>query len=156
MTKTTVRTHSRILPSGRTTTVKTHTRGYKPADLRPFPNKKGIFKLPVRTAIIVPSTTSKSKKISQEAFDRRVEETRKFLSAINGGYTSVKAVGGYTDKDGRVIKEPVIVVESYAKRKAFMANKGRVRKWLELKGRSWGQESMGYEHEDDLYYVDSK
>jgi hypothetical protein len=85
-----------------------------------------------------------------------VKETRKFLSDTNGGYTSVKAVGGFTDAKGKVVKEPVIVVESYATNKGYKKNRRKVRRFLERKGSAWKQEAMGYEHENDLYYVDKK
>jgi len=154
--KATVRTHSRTLPSGKTTTVKKHTRGYKPANPPPFTNKKGIFHLPIRTAIIVPSTSNTDEPISQAEMNRRVEQTRAFLSKVNGGYTSVKAVGGYTDDKGNVVKEPVVVVESYSERNNYVESRKKVRQYLESRGKAWKQESMGYEHENDLYYVDSR
>ena len=151
-----VQAHSRRLPSGRTTKVRQHRRGYSPASRKPFSKAKGIFALPVRTAIIVPSTTDKNKPVSKAEMAKRVEDTRRFLNDTNGGTTSVKAVGGYTDNKGNVIKEPVVVVESYATRKGFVKNKKKVRRYLEQKGKAWKQESMGYEHENDLYYVDQK
>lgn len=150
--KSLVRSHSRRLPSGKTIQVKQHRRNNN----SPFPNKKGIFHLPIRTAIIVPSTTNANKPVSKKEMNRRIKETRKFLSDTNGGFTSVKAVGGYTDSKGRVIKEPVMVVESYATKKAYLKNRKKVRRFLERKGKRWKQEAMGYEHENDLYYVDKK
>ena len=72
----------------------------------------------------------------------------------SGKTTTVK--GGYTDKNGKVIREPVVVVESFSSRKNFVESRKKVRGYLESRGKSWKQESMGYEHEDDLYYVDSK
>lgn len=158
--KTNVRQHTRKV-KGRQCNVVRHQRSLKPnlgrvGLNRPFSKKKGIFHLPVRTAIIVPSTTSKDKKISREAFQKRINETRKFLSDKNGGYTSVRGLGGFTDDDtGRLIKEDVAIVESFATTDDFKNNKAAVEEFLKQKGKAWGQKSMGYQHEDDLYHVDS-
>lgn len=111
--------------------------------------------MPIRTAIIVPSTTNKDEKISRADFQKRINETRAFLSRKNGGYTSVRGVGGYVKQDGGLVKENVAVVESYTTKQDFVKNKKAVESFLKRKGREWGQESMGYEHEDDLYYVDA-
>ena len=70
--------------------------------------------------------------------------------------TSSGKTTSYTDKNGKVIREPVVVVESFSSRKNFVESRKKVRGYLESRGKSWKQESMGYEHEDDLYYVDSK
>ena len=149
-----VRSHQRVLPSGRTITVVKHSRtGF--TTRQPFKSKKGLFHLPLRTAVIVPSTKDKSKPVSSKEYQSRVLATRRFLSNTNGGYTSVKAVGGYTDNKGNVIKEDVVVVESYSTKQNYRQKRERIRNWLEQQGREWGQESMGYEYEDDLYYVDT-
>jgi hypothetical protein len=114
-----------------------------------------VFKLPVRTAIIVPSTSNTDKRVSRQEFQRRINEVRKFLAEKNGGYTSVRATGGYVTKGGKLVKENVAVVESFAEAKTFRKNRRVVQGFLKRKGREWGQESMGYEHEDDLYYIDT-
>ena len=149
-----VRAHRRRLPSGRVVGVRKHRRGYTPARY-PFKSRKGVFELPQRTAVIVPSTTSKDRKIPRQEFEKRVTETRLFLSGVNGGYTSVRAEGGYKAQDGTLIKEPVVVVESYATEADYIKNRAKVESWLKRKGSQWGQESMGYEHEDDLYYINT-
>lgn len=152
--KVSVRTHQRTLPSGKKILVKRHKRNLQ--SNAPFMKRKGVYHLPIRTAIIVPSTSDTNKPISSKAMARRVKETRQFLAETNGGYTSVRAVGGFTDEKNRLVKEPVVVVESYATKKGFKQNRMKVRKWLENKGSKWKQEAMGYEHENDLYYVDSR
>lgn len=157
--KTTVRSH--IRKQGRHyVRVRSHMRQLPPSLGRvglnkPFQTRKGVFHLPVRTAVIVPSTTRKDKKISRADFQKRINETRRFLAKKNGGYTSVRARGGYVTKNGKLIKEDVAIVESFATKEAFSKNKAAVAAFLKAKGKSWGQESMGYEHEDDLYYVDT-
>jgi len=151
-----VRAHSRMTKDGRVA-VRAHKRRYEPALPRdyPFKSKKGVFALEKRTAVIVPSTTTKDRKIPRKEFEKRVEETRRFLSNTNGGYTSLRAQGGYVARDGGLIKEPVVVVESYATEEDYIKNRSRVESWLKRKGAEWGQESVGYEYEDDLFYVDT-
>lgn len=56
---------------------------------------KSTFHLPVESAVIVPSTKAKSKSISASEFANRTKEVRKKLSSLFGGYTSVKAIGGF-------------------------------------------------------------
>ena len=150
-----VRTHGRRLPSGRMTTVRKHRRKNNYSE-SPFSNNKGIFHLPIKTGIIVPSTQNTDKPISNEQFEKRILETRQFLANTNGGFTSVRAVGGFTDEKGQLVKEDVVVVESFTTKDNFVKNKPVVRKFLSRKGKEWKQESIGYEYETDLYYVDSK
>jgi len=149
-----VKTHTRRLQSGRTTSVKKHRR--KNNGNNPFPSGRNVFHLPIRTGIIVPSTKNTDKPISNKEFQKRVTETRQFLSNTNGGFTSVRAVGGFTDEKGNLVKEDVVVVESFSTKDNFVKNRPKVRKFLRRKGKEWKQESMGYEHETDLYYIDSK
>lgn len=150
-----VKRHPRKLSSGKTITVKHHRRQKNRFDT-PFPNRKGTFHLPIRTGIIVPSTKDTDKPISKEQFNKRISETRQFLSDTNGGFTSVRAVGGFTDKKGNLVKEDVVVVESFSTKDNFVKNRPNVRNFLMRKGKEWKQENIGYEFEDDLYYVDSK
>jgi len=157
MRKTTVKQHTRRV-NGRRVPVVRHERRVPESLGRvgvPFSTKKGVFHLPVRTAVIVPSTTNKDEKISRADFQDRINETREFLSKTNGGYTSVRGTGGYVANDGKLVKEDVAVVESFATKEAFEKNKKAVESYLKRKGREWGQESVGYEFEDDLFYIDT-
>jgi len=115
---------------------------------------KGAFKLPIETAVYVPSTKKGQKKIKQIVMKKRVQNVRKFLSQKYGGYTSIKAIGGYIGKKGKLIKEPVVKVTSFSTKKAFVKNRPIIKKKLLYWKKKWGQESMGYEHEGDLYYFE--
>lgn len=115
--------------------------------------KKKVFKLDVEQAVYVPSTKSGDKPVSKAEFKGRVQEVRKYLSKKFGGYTSVKAVGGYySEPKKKVIQEKVVKVTGFAQKKNFNKNAPAVKKQLGVWSRKWGQESMGYEHEGDLYY----
>jgi hypothetical protein len=114
---------------------------------------KRPYHLPIRTAILVPSTTQHNRPIGKHAFDHRINETRRYLSRKYGGYTSVNAVGGYTSTRGKLVREPVVEVVAYSTRSAYKKNKHATYHWLVAHKKRWGQESMGYEYETDLYYV---
>jgi len=114
---------------------------------------RGTFKLPIQTVTFVPSTTKKSKKISGAALRKRVNETRRFLSKLFGGYTSIKAVGGYIAKDGKLIREKAIKVTAYSERVGFMKKKAKWFKYIRMKKKQWGQESMGIIIENDMFYL---
>lgn len=115
--------------------------------------KKDVFHLQVEQAVLVPSTRSGDKPISKAEHKKRVTEVRKYLSQKFGGYTSVKAVGGYySEPKKKVIQEKVVKVVGYATKKDYNKNAPAVKKQLRAWSKKWGQESMGYEHEGDLYY----
>ena len=108
--------------------------------------------LPIEQAILVPSTQNINKPVSQSEMKHRVDKVRKFLSQKFGGYTSVKEVGGwYSDKKKKLIKEGIVKVTGFSTTKDYKKNKGLVAKQIKDWGKQWGQESMGYEKEGDLF-----
>lgn len=118
--------------------------------------KKTTFHLPIEQAVFVPSTRL-DKPVSKKVFEKRIQKVKKFLSKKFGGYTAVRGAGGYysTEKH-KVIQEPVVIVESFSTKKAFNKNKKALMKKLGEWRRNWEQESIGYEHEGDLYYFEKQ
>lgn len=116
--------------------------------------KKSMY-LPVENVVYVPSTYGEKdqKKISKAEMDSRVAEVKRFLSNNFGGYTSVKATGGYVIRDGKVVNEKVVKVTSFSTKKDFKKNKLKLFNQIGKWGKDWKQESVGYEHEGDLYYI---
>lgn len=120
--------------------------------------RKRTFHLPVQNVIYVPSTygIKEQKNISDKEMNKRVNEVRTYLSNNFGGYTSVKATGGYVLKDGKLVKEKVVKVTSFSTKKDFEKNEnklvGQIGKW----GKKWKQESISYENEGDLYIIEPK
>ena len=110
-------------------------------------------KLDVEQVIYVPSTNVLQETISEEELRYRVNEVREVLSELFGGYTSVEGVGGYYDDEYGLIEEPVIRVISYATEDSFNKNADNLIDFLEEKRKEWGQLSMGYEVEGDMYYL---
>jgi len=120
------------------------------------PLLKNEFYLPENFAVYVPSTTSKSRKIAPSTMRNRVDKVRAWMSKVYGGTTSIRGVGTYTDEDTLLIKENVVVVQSFSSTQDFHLNEellyNQIMKW----GRTWGQESMGYEYEGDMYYIEMR
>ena len=116
--------------------------------------KKSIFHLEVEQSVLVPSTKQADKPISQTQMNKRIADVRQYLSKQFGGYTSVKGMGGYySDTKKKLIKEQVVKVTGFAQAKEFKKKKPQILQQLSQWGKKWGQESVGYEHEGDLYYI---
>lgn len=110
------------------------------------------FKLPIQTGTLVPSTLF-DKTISPAAFRKRINETRRMLSQLFGGYTSVNATGGFVAKDKRLIREKVAMVVAYAERAKFRKNKSTWLKWVRAKKKEWKQEAIGIIIENDMFWI---
>jgi hypothetical protein len=112
---------------------------------------------PIEQAVLVPSTSNISKHISQKAMGKRVNEVRKFLSQSFGGYTSVKGTGGWFNKDAKkLVEEDVVKVTGFATIPAYKKHKKEMKGKLYEWRKKWGQSSMGYEKEGDLFYYGVK
>ena len=124
-------------------------------DKLPF-TKTGIktFHLPLETEIYIPSTKEKSKNISDKQFADRIRETQKYFSELFGGFSKVDIEGGFVTSEGNVVKERIAKVTVYSTKDSMKANQKKVKDWLVRKQKEWGQESMGYAVEGDLYYIE--
>jgi hypothetical protein len=109
--------------------------------------------LPIEQAIYVPSTKDGNTPIPKAELDARVQEAKAFLSDLFGGYTSVESVGGYHSPTKGLVEEPVVKVTSFATKESYDANRAALQAWLSAKAKMWGQESIGYEVEGDLMYM---
>jgi len=110
----------------------------------------------VEQVIYVPSTDSMQRTITVEELEERIQEVRYELSRLFGGYTSVEGIGGFvtdTEEGEKLIEEPVIRVISYTTRDGFDEKSEELIDYLEAKRVEWGQISMGYEVEGDMYYL---
>lgn len=118
--------------------------------------KKRTFHLPIKQSIIIPSTSGvkTQTKISKLRLKKRVNNVRKFLSNKFGGFTSVKAVGGFVLKDGKLVKERVVKVTAFATKVDFKKHRTSVIKQVGVWGKKWKQESVSYEHEGDLFIIE--
>lgn len=122
---------------------------------RLVPTKGSDFRLERQMAVVVPSTRFE-KPVSKAEFRRRVKQTRDKLHRTFGGTTRTVGVGTFTSerlKPGLTVEEDVVVVESYADQPVWTKKKNEMIKWLRSKAREWGQESVAFEFEGDLFIV---
>ena len=119
--------------------------------------QKKVFKgtlLPLETTLYVPSTSKSQKIIPAKEQAKRVQNARTRMSKLFGGYTSVKATGGwFQTKKGRLIKEPVFKITSFSKRADFKKAKPDFSKYVRNKAKEWGQDVLSVEYEGDLYWI---
>jgi hypothetical protein len=86
----------------------------------------------------------------------RVDEVKKYLATLFGGFSSSSVEGGFLASDGKVVKENVERVVSFAPKEEFDKNKEALVQKASEWATKWGQEAIGLEHEGDLYYVPQK
>lgn len=106
----------------------------------------------VNFKIIVPSTRDKNKKIDRLAFAKRVRGVNQFIANRFRGSTVQRAVGNYLYR-GKVIKEDVVIVSVFTNQETYNYYDEELRNFLKSKKKSWGQDSMGFEYKEKLYFV---
>jgi hypothetical protein len=112
--------------------------------------------LNTKQTIYVPSTDISQKEIPTKEINKRVKEVESFLSEKFGGYTEVKAHGGYILKDGKLVRENVVEVSAFCKTNDYTKNKNLIIEKLKTWGKEWGQETIGYEKDENFYMVEEK
>jgi ribosomal protein L39E len=118
-------------------------------------NLSESFVLPIEMAVYVPSTKGADETISQMEFMSRIKETEEYLSELFGGYSKVDIDGGYVSETKGLIKEDVAKVVAFSQDDDFLTNKlPRLIQRIVLWCKDWTQESIGFELEGDLFYVD--
>jgi len=114
------------------------------------------FELPLEMAVYVPSTDKANVIISKRDYANRIEEVEKYLSNLFGGYSAVGVDGGYVSDEKGLIQEDVTRVATFGSTEnfesKFTALVNKVVDWCN----KWGQESMGFEFEGDMFYIDKK
>ena len=113
--------------------------------------RKGTH-LQILAGVVVPSTEY-NEKISSEEFNKRVKRARTYFAQF-GGYTSVKAVGGWIEKTEGLITEDSMIVESYLTKEQWIRNKNKIRAWIREKNKSWKQHAMAMLLEDDMFILE--
>lgn len=109
-----------------------------------------VNRLPIQVGIVVPSTRDEDVKISDSAFRKRVETTRKFLDKRFGGDTTIDGSGGYVGGGSLITEETALVVSSTTESE-FERNRDSLRRFIREKRRNWGQDTLAYMVEGDLY-----
>ena len=115
---------------------------------------KSSFSLPYQIAIYVPSTKDKDVVVSKRELDNRVDEVKKYLAQLFGGFNSVKVEGGYQSQDKGLIKEDAVRVVAFGNKENIDENFKQLISKIKYWCTKWGQESMGLEFENDMFYID--
>jgi hypothetical protein len=112
------------------------------------------FALPFELAVYVPSTKGADETISDAEFRERVKEVQIYLSNLFGGFSKSDIDGGYMSSEKGLITENVAKVTAFGQQEGFEEKLpnliDKISDWCEM----WTQESMGFEFEGDLFYVE--
>jgi len=145
----------KVFPAGRKIPDKIVVKQYIEIS-KPFNDIGKADHFPIELAIIVPATRHETR-ISDDEFEKRILETKKFLADNFGGYSAIRETGGWfeTTKDGKkiLIKEPVVKVVSFAKPKDYKSHRRKLHNYLKKKKKDWNQMAMSYEQEGDLFLI---
>lgn len=114
------------------------------------------FELPMEMAVYVPSTDKANIIISKRDYASRIEEVETFLSDLFGGYSAVSVDGGYVSDDKGLIQEDVTRVATFGSTENFESKFTKLINKVVDWCNKWGQESMGFEFEGDMFYIDKK
>jgi len=105
-------------------------------------------------AIYVPGTQG-DRVISAAEHESRAREVRAELSKLFGGYTSIDvATGGWVDRSGRLVEEPVIVVRAYTDWGQYTRVDADLEDFVRDKLEEWNQDAISVEFEEELYFVE--
>lgn len=111
------------------------------------------FELPIELAVYVPSTEKANQVVSKRDYASRIDEVRSYLANLFGGYSSEGIDGGYVSDEKGLIQEDVTKVTAFATKENFEQKLEslvtQIKKWCG----QWGQESIGFEFEGDLFYI---
>lgn len=119
---------------------------------------KATFELPLELVVYVPSTTTADMKISDEEFESRIDYVETYLSDLFGGYSATEVEGGYVSDEKGLIQEDVMKVTAFGQVDNFEDKFNQLLHQVKMWCEEWGQESIGFEFEGDLFYInkDSK
>lgn len=118
--------------------------------------KEKFIHLPIKQAIYVSSTRNISEDIPHDELINRANEVSKFLAELFGGYSLYDISGGFVlhkKHEDKVKKEKVVRIVSFSTKKDFIQNQNKLFEQIKVWAKEWGQEYIGYEHEEDLYYI---
>lgn len=108
-----------------------------------------VSDLPIQVSVVVPSTRG-DKQLSKRFFERRIETTREWFDSHFGGDTTVRGSGGYLE-DGRLIDEPVAIVEASTTTEKYNKFRGDFATFVESKQKNWQQDTILYTVEGRVF-----
>lgn len=120
-----------------------------------LPKGEEITRLEVEIAIYIPSTQGiqAQRPLTEKEMNLRVKNVQRFLSKLFGGYTSFKAQGGYLLNTGQLVSENVTKITAFGDSPMSETENDTLLSKCKYWAKKWGQESIGLEHEGDLYLI---
>ena len=120
-----------------------------------LPEGEEITRLEIEIAIYIPSTQGirAQKSLTEKEMNLRVKNVKRFLSNLFGGYTSFKAQGGYVLNTGELVDENVTKITAFGDSPMSESENDTLLSKCKYWAKKWGQESIGLEHEGDLYLI---
>lgn len=112
------------------------------------------FELPIEMVVYVPSTEKANQTIGKRDFSKRVDEVQEFLAKTFGGFSANNVEGGYVSDEKGLIQEDVVKVTAFAQVQDFEKKFDELINKIKYWAGEWGQESIGFEFEGDLYYIE--
>lgn len=111
---------------------------------------KNLIALESNVKIYVPGT----KNINEITDNKKeIENTLTFLSVNFGGSTSYEALGCWQSQNGELIKERVIICESYCHETQLKKNIDSIIDYCETLKKDLNQEAISLEINNKLYFV---
>src|SRR5690242_7748272 len=111
---------------------------------------KNLIALSQNVKIYVPSTMNVDTPIDNGEF---VHETLSMLSSCFGGSTSFEALGAWHTKQGNLIKERVVICQSFCNEQALSENIEKVYEFCCHLKSVMGQEAIALEVNNVLHFV---
>ncbi len=112
------------------------------------------FWLDKEAKIYIPSTDDTDKEISDKRFEQRIKNAQEEFSEKFGGTTTFLGKGTYISDAGDFVKEDVAVMQVNMTEESWNKQKNNIYEWLEKKQEKWGQESVSFEFEGDLTFIE--
>jgi hypothetical protein len=108
----------------------------------------------IHVVIYVPSTMNITHKITNSKFQRRIQDTVKFLRQTLQGSTRIAGIGNYYSSElHKSVTEKIAKIESFSDSETYNKYDVIIEKWLNKKKKEWGQESLSYEYQESLFFI---
>ncbi|MGH2693132.1 MAG: hypothetical protein ACRDHM_11655, partial [Actinomycetota bacterium] len=111
-----------------------------------------ITHLPLECVVYIPSTDG-DRVVDTEEFRTRRDQAADLLSSLFGGCRESLATGSYRANDGTIVSEEVAVLTGFGDADDYERKRQEFLAWLIDKRDEWGQETLGFEFEGDLWYL---
>lgn len=117
---------------------------------QPFGKKLPVNEIHIK--FLVPSTKKKSIPISNNEFLNRINISKSKINSMFQGSTRWTGTGSFRFR-GKDIEEKVGIIECFTNINRWKQHRSNFRSWMGKLKRKWGQISLAFEFEEDLYFI---